>query len=244
MVSACLCPGRSAAPFLSRRRRPMAVHCRPGTVPVSESAMVPDQRCTVRFRSRCIASGTRRLSRITPPRRGRARPRADRGDVGAVGLRPALEHGRARDQRIGAGRVTRAAFSAVTPPSISMSIGRPPTRAATCANLVLGRGNEFLAAEAGIDRHHQHEVDDVDHVLDGLDRRAGFSVTPAFLPSARIACSERCRCGPASTCTVMMSAPALAKASRYGSTRRDHQVHVERLLGHAGGSPSPRPARS
>ena len=43
-------------------------------------------------------------------------------------------------------------------------------------------------------------------------------VTPAFLPSARIACSERCRCGPASTCTVMMSAPALAKASRCGST--------------------------
>ena len=42
-------------------------------------------------------------------------------------------------------------------------------------------------------------------------------VTPAFLPSARIACSERCRCGPASTCTVMMSAPALAKASRCGS---------------------------
>ena len=43
-------------------------------------------------------------------------------------------------------------------------------------------------------------------------------VTPAFLPSARIACSERCRCGPASTWTVMMSAPALAKASRCGST--------------------------
>src|ERR1700693_2750177 len=31
----------------------------------------------------------------------------------------------------------------------------------------------------------------------------GLSETPAFLPSARIACSERCRCGPASACTVM-----------------------------------------
>ena len=46
---------------------------------------------------------------------------------------------------------------------------------------------------------------------------AGLIVTPAFLPSARIACSERCTCGPASTWTVMMSEPALAKASRYGS---------------------------
>src|SRR5260221_460506 len=31
----------------------------------------------------------------------------------------------------------------------------------------------------------------------------GLSETPAFLPSALIACSERCRCGPASACTVM-----------------------------------------
>ena len=31
----------------------------------------------------------------------------------------------------------------------------------------------------------------------------GLSETPAFLPSALIACRERCRCGPASACTVM-----------------------------------------
>ena len=41
---------------------------------------------------------------------------------------------------------------------------------------------------------------------------AGLSDTPAFLPRARIACSERCRCGPFSAWTVMTSAPASAKA--------------------------------
>ena len=45
----------------------------------------------------------------------------------------------------------------------------------------------------------------------------GLSETPAFLPSSRIACSERSRCSVASACTVMMSHPASAKASRYGS---------------------------
>jgi len=42
----------------------------------------------------------------------------------------------------------------------------------------------------------------------------GFMVTPAFLPSARIVCSDRWIWGPASTCTVMISEPALANASR------------------------------
>ncbi len=58
------------------------------------------------------------------------------------------------------------------------------------------------------------EIDKIDDILDGLDRRAEISVTPAFLPSARIACSERCTCGLDSACTVMMSDPALANASR------------------------------
>ena len=40
----------------------------------------------------------------------------------------------------------------------------------------------------------------------------GLSDTPAFLPSDRISCTVRWRCGPASACTVMMSAPASAKA--------------------------------
>ena len=45
----------------------------------------------------------------------------------------------------------------------------------------------------------------------------GSSATPARRPRSRIVCSVRSRCGPASGCTVRMSAPASAKALRYGS---------------------------
>ena len=46
----------------------------------------------------------------------------------------------------------------------------------------------------------------------------GFSATPAFLPSDLMCCSERCRCGPASSWMVMMSAPASAKSGMKKST--------------------------
>ena len=49
---------------------------------------------------------------------------------------------------------------------------------------------------------------------DANEKLYGFSDTPAFFPSARIACRERSRWGPASACTVIMSAPASAKAAR------------------------------
>ena len=46
---------------------------------------------------------------------------------------------------------------------------------------------------------------------------AGLSATPTVFFSARIACSVRCRCRVASTCTVSPAAPALANVSRYRS---------------------------
>src|SRR6476661_10309182 len=45
----------------------------------------------------------------------------------------------------------------------------------------------------------------------------GVMLTPAFLPKVLMSWSEWSRCGPASACTVMMSEPALAKASMKGS---------------------------
>src|SRR5262245_28646804 len=45
----------------------------------------------------------------------------------------------------------------------------------------------------------------------------GVMLTPARLPSPLMSWSERSRWGPASACTVMMSDPALAKASMKGS---------------------------
>ena len=47
---------------------------------------------------------------------------------------------------------------------------------------------------------------------------AGLSDTPAFLPWDLISWIVRCRWGPASGCTVMMSAPALAKSAMNWST--------------------------
>ena len=94
--------------------------------------------------------------------------------------------------------------SGPTPPSTSISIGRPAVMALMIADLAERGGNEGLAAEAGIDRHHQHQIDHVDDIFDGADRRA--RVERRRRPSCRalrIACSERCRCGPASACTVM-----------------------------------------
>ena len=63
------------------------------------------------------------------------------------------------------------AVSAVMPPSTSRSIGRPAIRGFGLADLGPGFGNEALAAEAGVDAHHQHQIDVVDDVLDG-ERRA------------------------------------------------------------------------
>ena len=45
----------------------------------------------------------------------------------------------------------------------------------------------------------------------------GLIATPARLPRSRMVWSERWICGPASAWTVMPSAPACAKAARYGS---------------------------
>ena len=85
-----------------------------------------------------------------------------------------------------------------------MSIGRPAGHRPDVADLAERGLDEGLAAEAGIDRHHQHQIDQVDARIRSRSTGVpGLSETPAFLPSARIACSERCRCGPASAWTVM-----------------------------------------
>ena len=116
-------------------------------------------------------------------------------DIGFVRCRrAALEHGRAGDQHIGAGLATSGAVSGVMPPSISMSMGRAADQRASRARILsTTAGNEGLAAEARIDRHHQDEVDEVDaRIRCALTGVPGLIETPAFLPSARIACSERC----------------------------------------------------
>src|SRR5262245_12316201 len=111
-------------------------------------------------------------------------------------------------------RATIGAFSAVMPPSTSMSIGRAPTSARSRAIFSAAYGMKVCPPKPGLtDITRMRSTRSISGSI-ALSGVPGLSVTPAFLPSARIACSERCTCGPASTCTVMMSEPAAAKASR------------------------------
>ena len=59
----------------------------------------------------------------------------------------------------------------------------------------------------------------------------GLSVTPAFLPSARIACSERCTCGPELHMHGDDVGAGLREGFEIGVAGSDHQVDVEHFLG-------------
>jgi hypothetical protein len=69
-VGPSTCPGRSAARAISAFTRVFDALWRSGALQTrdrygpwrSQSVAVPDQRCTTRWRSRCIASGTRNIS--------------------------------------------------------------------------------------------------------------------------------------------------------------------------------------
>ena len=64
----------------------------------------------------------------------------------------------------------------------------------------------------------------------------GFKVTPAFLPSARIACSERWMCGPGLDMHGDDVGAGLGEGLEIGIARRDHQMHVEGLGAECGRS--------
>ena len=106
------------------------------------------------------------------------------------------------------------AVSGVTPPSISIWISRSPIISASRAILGNWASMKLWPPKPGFTvitqtrsiRSRTHSI-----ASGGV---AGFSATPALAPSERMYCSERSRCGPASAWMVMMSAPALAKASR------------------------------
>ena len=63
-------------------------------------------------------------------------------------------------------RAAAAMLSALMPPSISSRIERPlPAMISRAsASFVEARLDELLAAETRIDRHDQHQVDEVEHV--------------------------------------------------------------------------------
>ena len=117
---------------------------------------------------------------------------------------PPLNTAEPATKRVGAGG-GKLARNVRTDAAVDLDIDRTSRgHRPDVADLAERGADEGLAAEAGIDRHHQHEIDQVDaHIRSRSTGVPGLSETPAFLPSARIACSERCRCGPASAWTVM-----------------------------------------
>ena len=126
--------------------------------------------------------------------------------------------------------IARGAVRGRSPPSTSRSMSGPACRS-SCGSLSILRSgvDEALPAEAGIDAHHQHQIDLVDQIVEHLAGRRRVERDAGLLPSALMCWSVRWRCGPASGWTVMMSAPASAKGVEVGIDRRDHQMDVERL---------------
>ena len=117
------------------------------------------------------------------------------------------------------------------PPSTSRSIVRPPISALAWRELGQRVGDEALAAEAGIDAHHQHQVDDVDDVLERrhrgrrIDRDAGLLA----LGADRLQRAVEMRAGLGVDGDDVGA--GLGEGRDVGIGRRDHQMAVEELLG-------------
>ena len=128
-------------------------------------------------------------------------------------------------------RTASGATSGVMPPSISISIGRPAAMRAKLAHLVEGGGNEFLTAEAGIDRHDQDQIDQVDDGLDGVRWRAGIHGHAGLL-AERADCLQRAvDVRPGFDVHGDDVGAGLCEGFEIRIARRDHQVHIERLFG-------------
>jgi len=90
------------------------------------------------------------------------------------------EHGVARDKNFCAGADhvangvecdTAIDLDAEIKPSFRAQVGEP-------AHFMQGAGNKFLAAEPGIDRHHEDIIHNVEHFCEGVDRGGGIDDDP------------------------------------------------------------------
>ena len=82
-----------------------------------------------------------------------------------------MERRRAGDRRFGAGGDDqRRDFGGDA--AVNFDMDRPvANHAPDTRDFLDHRRNEFLPAEAGIDRHHLHEIEAVEHVIDCVGRR-------------------------------------------------------------------------
>ena len=102
---------------------------------------------------------------------------------------------------------------------------------AQVTNLTKRGGNKSLTAEAGVDGHHKHQIDHVDDVFDGRDRRARIQ-RDAGLLTKRADCLQRTMQMRSSLGMYRnVIASGFGKSLQIRIARRDHQVRVENLPG-------------
>ena len=157
---------------------------------------------------------------------------ADRRNIGLVGFRrAALEHRGARDKGIGA-RSRKLAGHIGTDAAIHLDVDRASGgHRPEVADLADRRLDEGLAAEAGIDRHDQHEVDQVDDIFDRAHRRAGIEHHAGLLAQRadRLQRPMQMRAGLGMDGDLV--AAGLGEGFEIGIAWRDHQMGVEDLPG-------------
>ncbi len=161
------------------------------------------------------------------PARQRRRA-ADGVDVGFVGA--ALENGGAGDQHVGAGGDDVGGVGGGDA-AVDLDVDRAAAnQRAHRGDLVELRLDEALAAEAGIDRHDQHEIDQVDDVLQRGDRRAGIERDAGLLAERadRLQRAVHVRTGLDMHGDDVGA--GFGEGIQIGIARRDHQMHVEALL--------------
>jgi hypothetical protein len=106
----------------------------------------------------------------------------------------------------------------------------PVRQRSSCAILGKHVVAERLAAEAGLDRHDEHEVDLPEERLHGLGRGPGVERDARPAPCARIAFSAAAMVVGGSTWIVIRSAPGLRERVDEAVRLGQHQVRVEEEL--------------
>ena len=124
---------------------------------------------------------------------------------------------------IGADEDWRVAFNSFAWLGDLMALGAP----AELGDLVERRGDEALTAEAGIDAHHQHEVDIVPDMLEGGDRRRRVQRDAGLLAQMLDELQRAVEMRPRLGMDGDDVGARLGEIGDVGIDRRDHQMHVE-----------------
>ena len=202
----------------------VAMAC-PRRVAVVMRAVV--RRVVVPVRSCVVAAPWRRPPRRFSRRAAPASRRSRRGSRAAPKI--ALPATKVSQPASAAARM----LSTLMPPSTSSRMSRPlrvDALGARCSIFRSADGDEALAAEAGVDAHHQHEVDLVDHPVEHVERRRRVEHQPGLAAGGadqlQRAIDVRARVGMKAD----EVGAGLGERLRERVDRLDHQVDVDRHL--------------